>query len=73
MRWIISHLVTAYFAVGLSHGILLSISIPAMNWFGIAVYATIWPHFIYCAPVARECRPLEAWPMWLQSMMFTFS
>lgn len=72
MRWLFTHSITAYLAVGISHGVLLSMSIPAMNWFGVAAYATTWPRFMYCAPVARDCDPLSSWPMWLQSMMFTF-
>jgi len=71
MRYL-THAVAAYIGAGLSNGYLLSLSIPAMNWFGVAVYASIWPSFIYCAPVARECKPLELMPMWFQSMMFTF-
>lgn len=71
-RFVASHLATAYLGAGVAHGYLLSLSIPALNWFGILVYALLWPTFIYCAPLERECKPLDVLPMSVQALMFTF-
>lgn len=61
-----------YVGAGLFGGLLMSQAIPAMNAIGVAVYALIWPRFIYCAPVTRECEALSAFPDWAQALMFSF-
>lgn len=73
MQRIFSFLLGCYFGAGLFGGYLIQKVIPALNPFGVFTYATTWPHFIYCAPVARNCRDLsEIVPLWYQSLMFTF-
>ena len=72
MKSVLSHFLVAYLAVGVVHGWLISLTIPAMNWIGVTTYAIIWPSFFYCAPVERDCNPLEVFPMSIQAWMFTF-
>lgn len=73
MRQIATHIAAAYLGAGFFGGLLMAASIPAINVFGIAIYMAIWPRFIYCAPVARECNPLEAFPQWFQALLFTLT
>jgi|GEM_PF-2819179 len=71
MGKVITHIFAAYIGAGLFGALLMSASIPAMNWLGMFTYMSIWPRFIYCAPVARGCNPLDAFPQWAQALMFT--
>lgn len=72
MRQVATHALALYLGAGIFGGTLMAQAIPAMNWLAVAVYAALWPGFVYCAPVARDCDVMDIFPMWAQSLMFTF-
>ena len=62
MRAALSHLLAGYVGAGLFGGLLMKMSIPALNPIGVVFYALTWPAFVYCAPTSRNCNMLESIP-----------
>ena len=73
MSRLVKYLVSAYVGAGLFGGLVMQAAIPAMNGIGVAVYASSWPAFLYCARHdIGTCDPFSHIPLVVQGYMFTF-